>query len=148
SGKLPLQAISSTLWVLTAGRPNPDPMSGLVSETMKQVLVEATEQFDWVVIDTPPVGIMPDANLLAGMIDSALLVVRASSTPYPFVQRAVDAIGRARIIGVVLNRSEEIDIKAEYGYYGYYKTDSRAPEPPAKTKKGFGGLGLFRGKQA
>jgi capsular exopolysaccharide synthesis family protein len=146
-GQLPLQCVSSTLWVLTAGRPNPDPMSGLVSNTMKQVLIQAAEQFDWVIIDTPPMGVMPDAHLLAGMIDSALLVVRASSTPYPFVQRAVEAIGRSRIIGVVLNRTEELDITGEHGYYGYYKAYGAPAEISSQPKKGLPGLGLFKKKQ-
>ena len=68
-------------------------MSSLVSEAMKQLLSDAAEQFDWVIVDTPPVALMPDANLLAGMIDAALLVISANTTPYPFVQRASAAIG-------------------------------------------------------
>ena len=109
-GTLPVQQISPMLWVLTAGRPNPDPMSGLISDTMRQLLADASEQFDWVVIDTPPVALMPDANLLAAMIDMALLVVSASSTPYPLVARAVDAIGTESILGVVLNRAERSEV--------------------------------------
>ena len=83
-------------------------MSLLVSPAMKQLLDDARESFDWVIVDTPPIAILPDANLLAAMIDTALLVVSARSTPYPMVQRAVEAIGAKRILGVVLNRAEEI----------------------------------------
>ena len=79
-------------------------MAGLVSETMSRILTEAAEQFDWVIVDTPPVALLPDANLLAAMIDTALLVVSANATPYPLVARAVEAIGEQRILGVVLNR--------------------------------------------
>ena len=61
--------------------------------------------FDWVGVDTPPIAILPDANLLSAMIDTALLVVFAPSTPYPMVQRAAQAIGAGRILGVVLNRA-------------------------------------------
>ena len=69
-------------------------MSSLVSQAMKQLLDDARDSFDWVVVDTPPIAILPDANLLAAMIDTALLVVSApSSTPYPMVQRAAEAIG-------------------------------------------------------
>ena len=63
-------------------------MSLLVSPAMKQLLEDARDSFDWVVVDTPPIAILPDANLLAAMIDTALLVVSAQSTPYPMVQRA------------------------------------------------------------
>lgn len=123
SERSPMQQLSSTLWILPAGRPDPDPMSGLVSETMKQLLANAVAQFDWVIVDTPPVGLMPDANLLAGMIDSALLVVSAGTTPYPLAKRAIDAVGPSRMVGVVLNRAQKPGLGTYddyYGYYGYY----------------------------
>ena len=66
SDRLPVQQITPTLWVLTAGRVVPDPMSLLVSPAMKQLLDEARDAFDWVVVDTPPIAILPDANLLVG----------------------------------------------------------------------------------
>jgi receptor protein-tyrosine kinase len=135
-GRLPVCNVSNNLWVLTAGRPTSDPMSSLVSEAMKQLLADAAEQFDWVIIDTPPVALMPDANLLAGMIDAALLVISASTTPYPFVQRAAAAIGPERILGVVLNRADRTAIAHEYGNYGYYDRAPRDEPPP--SRKGFG----------
>jgi len=132
-GRLPVHMVSRNLWVLTAGRPTSDPMSGLVSEAMKQLLADASEQFDWVIVDTPPVALMPDANLLAGMIDTALLVVSANTTPYPLVQRAAAAIGMSRILGVILNRSSQAALEQEYGYYGYY---DRAPRTAAAPRRG------------
>ena len=122
-GKLPVHKISPTLWVMTAGRANRDPMSGLVSDTMKQFLAEAAEQFDWIVLDTPPVALLTDANLLAAMIDTAVLVVNAKTTPYPLAMRAVESIGASRILGVVLNRAERSEVAAGYSYYEYsYRT--------------------------
>ena len=117
AGRLPVHQISPTLWVLTAGRNTADPMSTLVSHSMKQLLDEARDAFDWVVVDTPPIAILPDANLLASMIDTALLVVSATATPYPMVQRAAQAIGPSRILGVVLNRAEAAGMPPGYGYY-------------------------------
>jgi protein-tyrosine kinase len=132
---LPAQQISPTLWVLAAGQPNPDPMSALVSDTMKQLLAEATRQYDWVLVDTPPVALMPDANLLAGMIDSALVIVSANTTPYPLVRVAVAAIGPARVLGVVLNRVKKSDLAS-----GYYSKDytSRHPGPSRRDRPWFG----------
>ena len=98
---------------------------------MKQLLDDATDAFDWVVVDTPPIAILPDANLLAAMIDTALLVVSAQSTPYPMVQRAAEAIGANRILGVVLNRAETAGLPADYGYYGYRSHYQQAPPKPA-----------------
>jgi protein-tyrosine kinase len=111
--------ITPNLSALTAGRPDSDPMAGLVSDTMNRILVEAAQQFDWVIVDTPPVALLPDANLLAAMIDTAVLVVSARATPYPLVRRAMEAIGGQRILGVVLNRMARADMVASYNYYGY-----------------------------
>ena len=117
--RLPVHQISAHLWVLDSGRMLPDPMSLLVSTAMKQLIDDARESFDWVIVDTPPIAILSDANLLAAMIDRTLLVVSAQSTPYPMVQRAADAVGAERILGVVLNRAESTGPSAGYGYYGY-----------------------------
>ena len=121
--RLPVHHVTGNLWVLAAGRMVPDPMSLLVSPSMKQLIEDARESFDWVIVDTPPIAILPDANLLSAMIDTALLVVSARSTPYPMVQRAVEAIGAQRILGVVLNRAEKIGPTGSYGYYGYQNRD-------------------------
>jgi protein-tyrosine kinase len=126
-GGLRFHEISPNLCALTAGRGDSDPMAGLVSNTMNQLLVEAAQQFDWVIVDTPPVALLPDANLLAAMIDTALLIVSANATPYPLVRRALEAIGEQRILGVVLNRMSKADMVAAYNYYGYgYYTYGRA----------------------
>ena len=57
------------------------------------------------------------------MVDVALLVVRATSTPYDLVKRAADAIGRHRIAGVVLNRAEPQHGHNYHYYAGYYGND-------------------------
>ena len=128
-GKLPVQQVTPTLWVLTAGAIVPDPMSLLVSPAMKQLLEDAMDAFDWVLVDTPPIAILPDANLLAAMIDTTLLVVSAQSTPYPMVQRAAQAVGTNRILGVVLNRAEKAGLPANYGYYGANPYQQAPPQP-------------------
>ena len=120
--KLPVTMVSSLLAILPAGRATPDPMAGLTSSRMAAILDDAAEQFDWVIIDTPPVGLLSDARLLASMADVALIVVGSGTTPCGAVQRAVDAIGRERVLGVVLNRADEkLATGGEYHYYyGYY----------------------------
>jgi Mrp family chromosome partitioning ATPase len=102
--KLPLHDVSPRLTILPAGMPNSDPMAGLTSRRMQSLIDEAREAFAWVIIDTPPVGLLTDANLLASMVDGVVLVVKAGSTPYDLVKRAVDTIGPSKLLGVVLNR--------------------------------------------
>jgi capsular exopolysaccharide synthesis family protein len=124
--KLSLIQVSEYLTVLPAGRPDNDPMSGLTSDRMRRILEQAAARYDWVLIDTPPVGFLSDANLLVAMVDVAIFVVRAGRSPYRLIQRALDAVGRDRILGVVLNAvAENVDV-AGYNYYGYYGTPRRA----------------------
>ncbi len=126
--KLPVQQVSPRLAILTAGFASSDPMAGLTSDRMRRVIDEAREGFDWVFIDTPPVAFLSDANLLARMVDTAVLVVKAGSTPFEMVQRALDAIGRDRIVGVVLNRAELGQESAGYAYYdSYHRAQAESP---------------------
>jgi capsular exopolysaccharide synthesis family protein len=126
--KITLTQVTPNLALLPAGRPTTDPMAGLISERMQRLIAEARAIFDWVIIDTPPLVLLPDANLLASMTDAALLVVRAESTPHALVKRAMDAVGRSRVMGVVLNAAT-VSPHGEYGGYGhyYYYGSRRAP---------------------
>ena len=118
--RLTLVQVSPRLTLLTAGRPDPDPMSGLTSGRMTRVIEEAASRFDWVIIDTPPVGLLPDAKLLAAMADTTLFVIRAGRTPYALIRRAVESIGRERILGIVLNCADPEAGNGGYGYHSYY----------------------------
>jgi capsular exopolysaccharide synthesis family protein len=126
--KLVVHQVSERLAVLPAGRPTSDPMAGLISNRMRRLIDEAKEAFDWVIIDTPPVVLLPDANLVAAMTDAAVLVIRAHSTPHELVKRAADAIGPKRIIGTVLNQAQATSTGFGYGkyYQGYYMSGSAA----------------------
>ena len=118
--RLPLIQATPNLSLLLAGRPDSDPMSGLTSGRMRRLITEAAANFDWVIIDTPPLVLLPDANLLAAMVDAAILVIGAGKTPYKLITRAIEAVGRSRILGVVLNRVDHMYVAGGYGYaYGY-----------------------------
>ena len=103
------------LTLLTAGRPTGDPMAGLTSAGMKALMKVASDAFDFVIIDTPPATLVPDAGILAELADASVLVIRANSTPHAQIERAVATLGRDRILGTVLNRAD----KAAAGRYGY-----------------------------
>jgi capsular exopolysaccharide synthesis family protein len=126
-GALPVIQVSPMLTVLTAGAPDHNPMAGLTSERMASVLKEASARFDWVLLDTPPIGLISDARLLAGLVDGVLLVVGAGSTDYAAVNKTVKELGRDRILGVVLNRVRD-DVSAGSHYEDYYVNTG----PPGK----------------
>ena len=130
AGKLVVRQVSPHLAVLPAGRPTTDPMAALTSQRMRQLLDEAKTAFDWVIIDTPPLMLLPDAHLLSSLVDGAVLVVKARSTPHAAVKRTAEIIGRDRILGVVLNQADARD-QSQYGSYyaGSYLATSGGSKP-------------------
>jgi protein-tyrosine kinase len=116
----PAFEISPRLSVIPAGLPNPDPLGGLTSPAFESLIKAAAKACDWVIVDTPPVGLLTDANLMVGLVDAIVMVVSANKVGYKDLQRAADALGRERIIGVVLNRAAGRPASSRYGYDAYY----------------------------
>jgi capsular exopolysaccharide synthesis family protein len=124
---LPVVQVLPRLAVLPAGRPASDPTAGLASERMRSVLKEAVDRFDWVILDSPPVELSSDANLMAELVDGVIFVVAAGSTSYRTAERALTEIGRNRVIGTVLNRMRQSAVPPS-GYYDHYYRDAMASE--------------------
>ena len=118
-----VQEVAPRLALLPAGKPVRDPISVLASDAMQRLMAGANAAFDWIVIDTPPVGMLPDVGLLSSLSDAVLLVVESGRVRFDLVQRTVESIGADRIFGVVLNKVPEQDIVATYGmhYYAPYR---------------------------
>lgn len=119
----PLQFVdvSDGLSVLTAGAPGRTPLAGLTSARMGEILEQCAARFDWVLIDTPPVGVLPDAQVLARIVGAVIFVVGAGSTPAAAVQRGIAELGGAEaVFGMVLNRVEQRRIPSA-GYYSHYQ---------------------------
>jgi protein-tyrosine kinase len=121
SGESRLQPVevSTHLSVLPAGQSDGAPTADLSSERMKHLVAEAASRFDWVLVDTPPIGLLSDANLVAQVTDAVLFVIAAGRTPYQLVQQSISELGAERIIGTVLNRVDEQTLKT-HSYYGRY----------------------------
>ena len=119
--RLLLQRVSPTLSVMTGGHHNPDPVALLTSHAVDRFLLEACADFEWVVVDTPPILLFPDAGLFAGRLGTCVMVVNAGSTASPAAAKAVASIGVSSILGAVLNRADPADVAEGYGYshYGY-----------------------------
>jgi capsular exopolysaccharide synthesis family protein len=122
TGELSLLPVTPLLSVLPAGRPDRNPMGALTSDRMEILLKEAASVFDWVLLDAPPAGMMPDAHLLARLTDGVIFVIAAGTTPYELVDRAVSEVGRETIVGTVLNRISEESMPATSYYAEYYQS--------------------------
>ena len=118
-----VQEVAPRLALLPAGKPVRDPISVLASDAMQRLMIGANAAFDWIVIDTPPVGMLPDVGLLSSLSDAVLLVVESGRVRFDLVQRTVESVGADRIFGVVLNKVPEQDIVSAYGmhYYAPYR---------------------------
>jgi capsular exopolysaccharide synthesis family protein len=122
---LPIRQISPRLSVLTAGCQASTPLAGLTSPRMAEVLEQCAKQFDWVLLDTPPVGLLPDAQPLARLTRAVVFVIAAGVTPASAITRAVTELGADCIIGTVLNRIDERRIPAaDYYYYARPQSES------------------------
>jgi len=118
-GPMPVIEVAPNLSVLPAGRSSIEPMGLLISDRMRKVLLEASQAFDWVIVDTPPVCLVSDAHVLADIVPAVVLVVKAGSTPCDLISAAVSTLGRERILGVVLNCVGDGDVVGGHDHYGY-----------------------------
>jgi len=121
---LPVQALACpkvpNLFVLPAGRRRLRPAEVLGSGRMRDLLNNCRKNFDFVVIDTPPVLAVTDAVVLSKSADGVLLVVRSAQTSEQSLLRARDLLLRvnARIAGVLVNRAN-LHSSDYYDWYGY-----------------------------
>jgi|SRR5688572_13845069 len=106
------------LSVITAGTVHTSVHQVLRSPRLDQILQEARKQYDYVVIDTPPLLPVFDSALLARTCDGVLVVVAANRTPRKLLGEALNLLDGAKVLGIVFNR----DDRPLFGYYdAYYK---------------------------
>ncbi len=92
--------------VIQGGSNRTNPATLLASKRCREILARFTNEYQLVVLDTPPIVPIVDSHILAGLCDGIVLVVRARRTRPELLLRAIDGIGAANVIGVVLNDVE------------------------------------------
>jgi capsular exopolysaccharide synthesis family protein len=111
------------LFFLSCGVAPPNPTELLGSRKMRDTLQTLRNEFDCIILDSPPVTPVSDPLLLAAIVDGVIVVVNGQLTPRDIVKETCARLQqvRARILGVVLN---QVDMAREgYGrYYGYYSS--------------------------
>lgn len=106
---------------LPAGRCIAIPYDVLNAPRLGELLEEARQQYDYVVLDTPPVVPVPDCRVMARWVDGFLIVVAAHKTPRRLVAEALNLMDPDKVIGLVFNKDDRP--VSEYGGY-YYAADS------------------------
>lgn len=129
------QKYSDNMYILTSGTVPPNPSEMLASKKMKQFLVEAKKNFDFIILDTPPVVAVTDAQLLSTMVGGVLLVVASGQTEVAATEKAKELLENvnANIIGVVLNKAE-VSANKKYKYYHYYYGEGKNKKKVKKEK--------------
>ncbi len=126
-GSLEISKLSELpLWVVCTGTIPPNPSELLSSDKMKDFVKACSERYDYVIIDTPPINTVADAQIVSTYVDGMLLVAKSGSTTADELNMAIDAIKRAggNLCGVVLNDLNMKSVKYSYKYkygdkYGY-----------------------------
>ena len=114
------------LWIVCTGTIPPNPSELLSSDRMKSFVESCADYYDYVIIDTPPINTVADAQIISTFVDGVVLVARSGNTTADELNAATAAVRRAggNLCGVVLNglnmKSVKYASKYKYGdKYGY-----------------------------
>lgn len=130
-----MEAIQPTeienLWVLTCGNFYGEPSQMIESAAMKRIIAEASENFDMVIVDTPPLTVCADAITLGRVTEGLLLVTRPNFTVKEMLQRTIAELSRIQIpvLGVVMNGITSQSRK----YDGYSNEESKTRRVDKQT---------------
>lgn len=120
--------------VIPAGAPLSTPQTVLSGPTMGQVVAECRARADFVLIDTPPIGVVHDAITLANLVDAALLVSRLNWTTKDAARKALRILRQldVRVLGFALTGAA----RSESYYHRDAVVDGRRPAAPAGVRGG------------
>jgi polysaccharide biosynthesis transport protein len=124
------------LFALTTGPLPPNPPAILTRPNMPEFLDRLRDHFSWVLIDSPPLASVTDAQLLARYADLTTFVVQYNKADKKLIRRNLGALRKVTdtVLGVVLN---SVNVRAKGYYYYYYPHDlesSKAPNKPNEAK--------------
>jgi protein-tyrosine kinase len=102
--------------IVTGGNVQLRPYELLSSRRLQALLDEARRDYDYVLIDTPPVAPLADCRLLGRWVDGFILVVAANKTPRKLLAEALRVLEPAQLLGVVFN-GDDSPLSPYYGYY-------------------------------
>lgn len=114
------QTSVDNLHLIPAGQVAPNPATLLQNMYFTKMMEQIRNNYDYVIVDTPPIGLVVDAAIIAQKADASILVTESGAIRRPIVKKAVEQMEQsgAQFLGIVLNK---VDTKKErYGAYGDY----------------------------
>ena len=110
--------------IILAGRVPPNPAELLSNARMIKLLDICRNEYDYVIVDCPPINLVVDAAVVAPLCDGYIMVVSSGNVPYRLAQNAIDQMRASNCpaLGVVLNMTDKKNDKYYYkkGYYKKY----------------------------
>ncbi|MCO4655801.1 capsular polysaccharide biosynthesis protein CpsD [Streptococcus infantarius subsp. infantarius] len=129
------------LMIIPAGQVPPNPTSLIQNDNFKSMIETVRGLYDYVIIDTPPLGLVIDAAILAHHSDASLLVVKAGADKRRTVTKLKEQLEQSGsvFLGVILNKYDiHLDKYGSYGSYGGYGSYGNYGKSEEKTKIGRG----------
>lgn len=112
------------LYILTGGTIPPNPAEVLSSKKMSEFIESIKDEYDYIFIDSPPVGVVSDASIISAYSDGVIFVVGANEVDSNLAKIAKERLDsvKANIVGVILNKFKT-DTNSEY--YNYYYNENK-----------------------
>lgn len=111
------------LSIIPAGKTAPNPTTLLQNSNFISMIDSLKEYYDYIIIDTPPIGLVIDAAIIAQKCDGTIIVTEAGAIKRKFVQKAKEQMEQsgAAFLGIILNKVDsQLDSYGAYGNYGSY----------------------------
>lgn len=111
------------LSLMMSGKSPVNPSELLSGDIFGKIIDKLRKEFDYIIVDTPPITVGPDTSIIGRVVDGVVLVVRNDFVKKITIQRCKQDIIRngGKILGVVLNRVTKYQDDYYYGYYGAYE---------------------------
>lgn len=129
------------LSVIPTGPFPPNPTNLLQNTNFKSLITNARSWYDYVIIDSPPIGLVIDAAIISKECDASILVTEAGAIKRKFIAKAVDQMKQsgAQFLGLILNKvkqtTDSYGAYGDYGNYGNYGQQVPLQEPKLKKSK-------------
>lgn len=143
SGNAELSSVISrtdvpNLMLIPSGQVPPNPTTLLQNSNFNFMIDTVKELFDYIIIDTPPIGLVIDSAIIAQKADATILVTEAGSIKRRFVQKAKEQMEQsgAQFLGVILNKvDQQLGSYGAYGSYGDYGKTKKSSKSKKHSRK-------------
>ena len=111
------------LKILSSGSPSDKPSELIASKKMRNLVQELKSRYEdrYIIIDSSPLAVTNEPDILADQVDGIIFVVRAGKTPKEVIRKTLDVLSNRNILGIVFNDFEFSLKRVNYDYYGYYR---------------------------